>query len=136
MVPAVERWLPDANTILRYPLGDDPALSSRADVFWEAVRNGSRNALLRVGVVLECVNVLQRFYRVPRAIVAEKLLGLIAYKGLAAAEADLLEESLKIYAAENFDFVDSLLAASMARGDGTIFGFDKKLDKRTEGSRC
>ncbi|MDA8410771.1 MAG: PIN domain-containing protein [Treponema sp.] len=128
-MPATERWLPDANTILRYLLDDHPELSVRAGVFWEAVREGSRNAFLREGVLVECVYVLQRFYKVPRPAIASKLRGLLAYKGLSSAEGDLLHASLALYGENNLDYVDCLLAASAARGEGQVFTFDEGLQK-------
>ena len=129
---AAERWLPDANTILRYLLGDHPDLSARAVDFWEAVREGSHTALLREGVLLECVYVLQRFYKVPRAAIAEKLRGLLSYKGLVATEGELLDASLELYGRENLDWVDCLLAVSELRGEGKVFSFDRKLKKIIE----
>ena len=127
-----ERWLPDANTILRYLLGDDPDLSAQTGDFWEAVREGSRVAFIREGVLLECVYVLQRFYKVPRAAITEKLRGLLSYKGLVATEGELLDASLEFYGRENLDYVDCLLAVSELRGEGKVFSFDRKLKKVIE----
>jgi len=77
-----EIFLPDTNTILRYLLQDEPTLSRQASLFWEQVREGNIHALLTEGVLMECVYVLQRFYKVPRSLITEKLTGLLAYKGL------------------------------------------------------
>ena len=126
---ATERLLPDASTILRYLLSDDPDLSAKAVDFWEAVREGSRVAFIREGVLLECVYVLQRFYKVPRAAITEKLRGLLSYKGLVATEGELLDASLEFYGRENLDYVDCLLAVSELRGEGKVFSFDRKLKK-------
>ncbi|HUX43097.1 MAG TPA: PIN domain-containing protein [Rectinemataceae bacterium] len=134
-MPGTERWLPDANTILRYLLGDDADLSAKATEFWEGVREGRRIAFLREAVLLECVYVLQRFYKVPRAAIAERLRGLLAYKGLVAAEQELLDQSLELYGRESLDYIDCLLASSAFRGDGQVFSFDKKLNKLAAGNR-
>ncbi|MFZ4617706.1 MAG: PIN domain-containing protein [Rectinemataceae bacterium] len=128
-MPGPERWLPDANAILRYLLEDHPELSIQTREFWEAVRDGSRTATLREGVLLECVYVLQRFYKVPRAAIAGQLRGLLAYKGLVAQDRDLFDLSLELYGRENLDYVDCLLAMSELRGGGRVFTFDEKLKK-------
>ena len=129
MMPETEKWLPDANTILRYLLNDDVELTAKATEFWESVREGKRTALLREGVLLECVYVLQRFYKVPRVSIAVKLRALLAYKGLLATEADILDQSLELYGRETLDYVDCLLFTSALRDQGRLFSFDKKLNR-------
>jgi len=129
MMPETEKWLPDANTILRYLLNDDVELTAKATEFWESVREGKRIALLREGVLLECVYVLQRFYKVPRVSIAVKLRALLAYKGLLATEADILDQSLELYGRETLDYVDCLLFTSALRDQGRLFSFDKKLNR-------
>jgi len=68
-----ENALPDTNTIFRCLLQDEPTLSAQASLFWERVREGTIRAVLTEGVLMECVYVLQRFYKVPRNLIAEKL---------------------------------------------------------------
>ncbi|MEI6385196.1 MAG: hypothetical protein WCQ50_01075 [Spirochaetota bacterium] len=102
---------------------------AKATELWEAVRDGSRTAVLREGVLLDFVYVLQRFYKAPRAAKATNLRGLLAYKGLVASEIELLDTSLELYARENLDYVDCLLAVSEPRGKGRVFSFDEKQQK-------
>lgn len=58
------------------------------------------------GVLMECVYVLQKFYKVPRN-----------------------RYSLDVYAEKAFDFVDCLLYSAEKQGLGTVFSFDLKLNK-------
>ena len=124
-----DRVLPDTNTILRYLLNDEPILAEQARVFWEDVREGRTQAVMTEGVLMECVYVLQRFYKVPRPVIAEKLSGLLSYKGLFDEGKELFEASLNVYSRTTFDFVDCLLHSSEMAGMGTVFSFDEKLNK-------
>jgi predicted nucleic-acid-binding protein len=122
-------FLPDTNTVLRYLLNDHPELSMRAREFWDMVRLGKQKAILTEGVLMECVYVLQRFYKVPRAEIALRLKSLLSYKGLNSSNKQLFEQSLTMYQTKNLDFVDCLLAARHTKGEGILFSFDEKLNK-------
>ena len=126
---AKSEYLPDTNTVLRYLLNDHPDLSQRARVFWEAVRLGEQRAILTEGVLMECVYVLQRFYKVPRDEIASHLKGILSYKGLDAANKSLFDQTLTVYQTKNLDFVDCILAVRHARGEGILFSFDDNLNK-------
>ena len=122
-------YLPDTNTILRYLLDDHPDLSSKARIFWEEVRQGKRKAILTEGVLMECVYVLQRFYKVPRKETAANLKRLLAYKGVDQTNVGLFEAALIIYEEHSLDFVDCLLIAGNQQGQGVVFSFDEKINK-------
>jgi len=124
-------WIPDTNTILRYLLWDEPVLAEQASLFWEDVREGRKRALLLESVLMESVYVLQRFYKVPRMEISGQLQGLIAYEGIANSEQKaLLQGALRNYASFSLDFVDCLLMEYQKQGNGTVFSFDGKLNKK------
>lgn len=120
-------YLPDTNTVLRYLLQDHPELSRKATDFWEAVRTGSRRAFIAEGVLLECVYVLQRFYKAPRQKIADSLSTLLTYRGAVCAESAMFEHSLALYRSCSLDFVDCMLAVRHRNGEGILFSFDEKL---------
>ena len=86
------RKLPDTNTILRYLLDDVPHLSAKACAFFEKVRVGKEKVLILESVLAECVYVLIKFYKVPKAEVVEKLKGLLLYKGIANEDKNFVSE--------------------------------------------
>jgi predicted nucleic-acid-binding protein len=129
------KYLPDTNTILRYLLQDHPELSSRAADFWNDVRNGAKRAVLTEGVLLECVYVLQRFYKVPRDTISEILSALLVYKGVECSDGTLVQESLSLYGTCSLDFVDCMLAIRHTRQEGILFSFDEKLCRLAEQRR-
>lgn len=120
--------LPDTNVLLRYLLDDEPSQSSRAREFWETIRDGSSRAVLTEGVLMECVYVLQRFYKVPRDRIATSLAAVLAYKGLSREDVSLFDRALEIYSAVNLDFVDCLLAARQEAGAWEVLSFDQGLN--------
>ncbi len=119
--------LPDTNVVLRYLLRDHEAHYALALAFFEAVREGHRPALLLEGVLVECVYVLTKFYGVPRAEAAEKLRGLLLYKGIRNPDRPELLEALKRYAGTKLDIVDCLLLAKGAGENIEVFSFDAHL---------
>ncbi len=122
-------YLPDTNTVLRYLLQDHPELSRTATDFWEAVRTGSRRAFIAEGVLLECVYVLQRFYKAPRQKIADSLSTLLTYRGAVCTEPAVFEHSLALYCSCSLDFVDCMLAVRHRNGEGILFSFDDTLNK-------
>ena len=125
-----EPVLPDTNTILRYLLNDEASLAARARDFWEPVREGSARAILTEGVLMECVYVLQRFYKTPRARIVSSLAAILGYKGLERDGLELFGVALDTYGATSLDFVDCLLVAREEAGQGKVFSFDAKLNSR------
>ena len=64
--------LPDANTILRYLLNDSPAQYKTAHAFFERVRVGDEKVIILESVLVECVYVLLKFYRVPKNKISDR----------------------------------------------------------------
>ena len=119
--------LPDTNVVLRYLLRDHEEHYARAQVFFEAVREGKRHALLLEGVLVECIYVLTKFYRVPRAEAASNLHALLQYKGVRNPDRQELLDALKRYSETKLDIVDCILLAKGAAPDTEVFSFDADL---------
>jgi len=122
------RWYVDTNVVLRHLLHDHPELSARADEFWERVRDGNAAAVLTEGVLMEAVYVLTKFYQVPREKAVDQLSGLMRYAGLVQEPTGLFEAAVRLFAAQNLDFVDCLLVIRERAGWGQMFSFDSPLN--------
>lgn len=121
--------LPDTNVVLRYLLRDDPEQFAATEVFFEQVRTGAERAVILEGVLIECLYVLMKRYRVSRGDAAAALSGLLTYRGIVNHGKAWLIDALNLFAATNFDPVDCLLLAK-AKSDGMrVFSFDKALNK-------
>lgn len=119
----------DTNVILRYLLNDHEKLYSKACLVFSALEQGEQKAIITEGVLIECVYVLLKVYKVPRPLVAEKLMELFGYPGLNNTHHALFTPALDIFARHNVDIVDALLFVRSQREGWTIISFDKDIEK-------
>ncbi len=104
--------LPDTNVILRYLLADEPQYHEKAARFFEKVRTGAEKAVILESVLVECVYVLTKFYKVPKEEAAGKLRDLMHYKGIANADRAELAEALSLFSRKpSLGIVDCILSA-------------------------
>jgi predicted nucleic-acid-binding protein len=124
--------LPDTNVVLRYLLRDDAVQSVKAEEFFENVRVGKEKAIIIESVLVECVYILMKFYKVPKRDVADTLTKLLQYKGIANVDRKTLVGALQLFAEQNLDIVACILLAKAKQGKGRLFSFDKALNKLHE----
>jgi predicted nucleic-acid-binding protein len=124
--------LPDTNVVLRYLLHDDAVQSAKAEEFFENVRVGKEKAIIIESVLVECAYILMKFYKVPKRELADNLIMLLQYKGIANADRKMLVDALRIFAEQNLDVVDCILLARARLGRGRLFSFDKAVNKLQE----
>ena len=126
--------LPDTNTILRYLLADEPNLYEKAAELFEKVRTGEEKAVILESVLVECVYVLTKFYKVPEKEAATKLQALFRYRGIMNEDRDDLIEALTIFAERpSLAIVDCILCVKAVRSNMSLFTFDKALVKYSKG---
>ncbi len=81
-------------------------------------------------IVAECVFVLESFYEVERARVAELMRSAIAFESIATADPPLLLRALEVYDVDRLDFAEAyLVAQAEATGVGEVLSFDRSIDK-------
>lgn len=122
-----ERVFPDTNIVLRYLLHDNAEQFAAAETFFEQVRNGNKRAVILESVLVECLYVLTKFYKVPRSDASFPLAELLRYKGIDNEDTDALVGALKLFAETSLDPVDCILAARHMRGEGEVFTYDREL---------
>jgi predicted nucleic-acid-binding protein len=128
-MPRKVNSLPDTNAILRYLLKDNPVQFQQAAEYFESVRSGKEKALLLESVLVECVYVLTKFYKVPKGEATGSLAALLRYKGFVNSDKDILLEALTLFMEEKVDLVDCVLIATARRNNISMFSFDRKLNK-------
>lgn len=115
----------DTNIIIRHLTGDPPAMAKRATRFLAS----ASELVLADLVVAECVYVLESFYEVPRARVAELMRAALAMPTV-LTDTDLLLRALEVYELDRLDFADAyLVACAELTGTGAIASFDKAIDR-------
>lgn len=122
--------LPDTNFILRYLLRDNEAHFVEAAEYFEKVRVGKESAVIVESVLVECLYVLTKYYKVPRAEATKSLHGILLYKGVINHNREVLTRALSLFAETTLDPVDCLLVAMTAIDGNTVKTFDQDLLKR------
>lgn len=121
------RILPDTNAILRYLLKDNEEQFAAVEPLFEEIREGTRQAIFLESVLVECVYMLTKFYKVPKKESTAILSGLLRYKGVVNDDREALLAAFTLYAEKNLDPVDCVVAAKARHGAAEVFTFDKRL---------
>ena len=123
----MEKKLVDTNVILRYLLRDDEALFQKASAVLEKVRVGEGKVVILESVLTECVYVLLKVYGVNRPDIAEKLGGVLYYKGVANPDKQESIDTLKLFGETHLSFVDCLLCTKSKNSSMPMITFDEDL---------
>jgi predicted nucleic-acid-binding protein len=87
-------------------------------------------------IVAECVYVLESFYEVPPARVAELMRAAVALPSIRVTDEPSLLRALEVYELERLDFAEAyLVAQAEATGVGEIASFDRSIDRLVKVSR-
>ncbi len=121
--------LPDTNILIRYLTRDDEPLYARAKEFFDKVKEGSIRAVIIESVVAECVYVLTKIYQAPKNRIAESLIDVLHYKGIANPDREELIRALTLFSERNIDIVDCILCVKAAGASTSLFSFDNGLNK-------
>lgn len=116
----------DTNVIIRHLTGDPPEQAARAT----AALARAERLLLADLIVAECVYVLESFYEVERARIAELMRAAIALPSIGVIDAPLLRRALAVYEHDRLDFAEAyLVAQAEATGVGAVLTFDRAVDR-------
>lgn len=121
------RHLIDANVILRYLLRDDEKLFKRTSELLERVKVGEETVIIPECVLTESVYVLLKIYKVERRVIAEKLKGLLSYKGVINPDKNELTDSFILFEKTQLGIVDCILCAKSINSGNHLFTFDDEL---------
>lgn len=116
----------DTNVLIRHLTGDPPDLAARAT----AVLASGERLLLTDLVLAECVYVLESYYEVARARVAELTRSAIALPAIEALDPGTLLRALEVYELDRLDFAEAyLVAQAEATGIYEVLSFDRSIDR-------
>ncbi len=126
--------LVDTNVIIRYLVENPDRIQSKFKgvfTFFPRIEKGEIKIELCELVSFEAFFVLTNLYEVPQKEAADKLSGIVSYKGVTMPDKPLILSCLKILKAERIDLVDAyLLAISKKKNIKQIYSFDRDLSKR------
>jgi predicted nucleic acid-binding protein len=116
----------DTNILIRHLTGDPPDQAARATRFLTA----ADELLLADLAVAEVVYVLESFYEVPRARVAELVRAILAFPAVVVLDPAMLLRALEVYETARLDFAEAYLVAQAERsGVGVVASFDRAIDR-------
>jgi predicted nucleic acid-binding protein len=116
----------DTNILIRHLTGDPPDRAARATSFLTA----ADELLLADLVVAEVVYVLESFYEVPCAGVAELVRAILAFPAVVVLDPAMLLRALEVYETARLDFAEAYLVAQAERsGVGVVASFDRAIDR-------
>ncbi|MBW2116300.1 MAG: PIN domain-containing protein [Deltaproteobacteria bacterium] len=121
-------YLIDTNVVLRYLLGDHPEFSPKAEAVMTDVSTGSKKAEILDIVIVECVYVMEKFYKIPKTEIVEKLSSLLNFTGIVNPDRSELLEAVLKFKDSNVDIVDCILAACSSP-EKVVISFDKDMKK-------
>ena len=100
-----------------------------------ALASGERFLLADL-VLAECIYVLESFYEVPRARVAELMRAAIALPTIETVDPLSLLRALAVYEHDRLDFAEAyLVAQAEVTGVNVIVSFDRSIDRVTSVAR-
>jgi predicted nucleic acid-binding protein len=116
----------DTNVLIRHLTGDPPEQAARAT----RLLSQAGQLLLCDLIVAETVDVLESFYEVPRARVAELVRAIIAFPAIGVADEPALLRALEVYEVHRLDFADAyLVAQAEAAGVSAVASVDKAIER-------
>ena len=126
--------LVDTNVIIRYLVENPDEVQPKFTgvfTFFPRVERGEIKIELCELVLFEAFFVLTKLYEVPQKEAADKLSGIVSFKGILMPDKQLILSCLKILLTESIGLVDAyLLAISKKKNIKQIYSFDKDLSKR------
>jgi predicted nucleic-acid-binding protein len=120
-------YLIDTNIILRYLLDDHKVHSPKAGAFMAAVFEGTKKAEIPDVVIVECIYVMGKHYKISRSEISAKLSGILNFSGIVNSDRSEILEAL-LYGCTNIDIVDCILAAHSS-AEKVVVSFDKDMKK-------
>jgi len=121
--------LPDTNTIIRYLIKDDVNQYLIAEAFFTKVLTGEEKAIILESVLVECIYILTKTYKVPKEEASVNLIELLHYKGIQNRDRNEFIAALDLFSEKNLDIADCILCARAKKSDYILFTFDKDLKK-------
>lgn len=120
----------DANVIMRFLLADHPDQSERSKALFTRLRDGTETAFLPEIVVCDTVWTLQSFYKWPTDRIRRFIEDLVTLRGIRMARRPIVLQALYLFAEQDIDFSDALIAAEMLQaGWEEIYSYDRDFDR-------
>lgn len=120
----------DANIIVRFLTGDDPAQSPAATELFRSAGSGRITLIVPPTVLQETVYALETYYEGTPETIAPKLVSLLNLTGVSCPDSRWVLDGIQWYRDKKADFGDALLCAYARRHHCEVSTFDRGLIKK------
>ncbi len=122
-----KRIVIDTNLLIRYLINDDSRKAQIVDTLLKKAGKGDIQILMPSIVISELVWVLESFYSMETAEIAEVVDSILNTPGLTVSDDSIVRSALKRYRNRGVDLVDAWIAAfAQEKGASEIHTFDKR----------
>ena len=122
-------YLIDTNIIIRYLIQDNKEHFAKSQKIFKQIERMDMHVEILDGVIMECLYVLIKFYKLPKNEVIDDMRTILYLDGIVNNNKHILLESLTIYKEKNIDFIDCQLCAKRQLENYEIIRFDSDLSK-------
>ena len=124
----------DTNLLIRYLVNDDARTAEVVDALLRKAGIGEVHILIPAVVVAELVWVLESFYKMETAEIADLVDSILNTPGLTVSDSAIVRSAMKRYRIERVDLIDAWIAAFARKKEvDEIQTFDKKHFKNIVG---
>jgi predicted nucleic-acid-binding protein len=92
------------------------------------VSQGIKKAEVPAVVIVECIYVMEKYYKIPKNKIVDTLSRILNFTGTVNSDRSEILEALLKYENSNTDIVDCILAARSSP-DRVVISFDKDFEK-------
>ena len=117
-------YLIDTNIIIRYLIQDNKEHFAKSQKIFKQIERMDMHVEILDGVIMECLYVLIKFYKLPKNEVIDDMRTILYLDGIVNNNKHILLESLTIYKEKNIDFIDCQLCAKRKLENYEITRFD------------
>ena len=125
----MNKYLIDANVIIRYLTQDDEKLFIKAKEIFDKIISNKIQVIIYDLVIMETFFVLTKFYKLSKKEVIDTLIEIMLLPGVINPDKKIIIDTLNMIKTSNVDFVDALLCNKSKQFDYKLISFDKKLNK-------
>jgi predicted nucleic-acid-binding protein len=126
-VDKAKRIVIDTNLLIRYLINDDSRKAQIVDTLLKKAGKGDVQILMPSIVIAELVWVLESFYSMETAEIAELVDSILNTSGLTVSDDSIVRSALKRYRTSGVDLVAAWIAAfAQEKGANEIHTFDKR----------
>ena len=125
----MNKYLIDANVIIRYLTQDDEKLFIKAKEIFDKIISNKIQVIIYDLIIMETFFVLTKFYKLNKEEVIDTLIEIMLLPGVVNPDKKIIIDTLNMIKTSNVDFVDALLCNKSKQFDYKLISFNKKLNK-------